>query len=260
MGDAKRRQISDADFLKTQPECVYCGQSPSTIEHFPPRAFFENRIWPEGFRFASCTECNAKTRHEDQVVSFLAGLRLQDGPWDAQTLRLFEGIKNNRPDVCEEWFDKISRNELRRRLRTAFGPEQGDKWRRRGLSIIHYGPMTHQCFKIFGLKLMTTLYFKHFGRRCDGVAFARHQSMIDQKASIEAALELAPQLTLTSRNNRSLSGQFVYRFAEESTEGALFVVAQLGPQLGYVGHAFSKSFWEGREGAARWQKIDRRVL
>jgi hypothetical protein len=66
--------MGSASFIKAHPVCAFCGGSTpaTTVEHCPPRAMFQNRLWPEGFEFPACDVCNDGTRDDDVLIAMLA--------------------------------------------------------------------------------------------------------------------------------------------------------------------------------------------
>ncbi len=242
MGERKRKQVNDQEFRRQNPWCAYCGAQATTVDHFPPRAAFRGRQWPEGYRFASCDSCNSGTSHDELVVSSLVRLRLRDAGHDDYTSKLLQAVKNNRPDVIEEWRVPATRNETREIFRRSFGPDIGDALRRKGYEMVTYGDKTRACIQSFGEKLLRALYFKHVGLRMDGLGECVPLSLIEDRDAIRIAAGHAPFLQHTSRGQVSLSDQFVYRFNASQKPGVIFILAQLGDQLGYMGHGFSKEF------------------
>ena len=242
MGEKNRKQVNDRAFREMYPTCAYCGKPTQTVDHFPPRAAFRNRDWPDEYRFPSCVECNSSTSQSEQVVSALVRMRLDGAMDDEYTLKLLKGIKNNQRDVMGEWFAPISRNEIRRSFRSSFGPEMGDELRRRGFNMISYGPKTQAAIEIFGIKLALALYYKHFERHADGPVFCLPLSAIRNREALRTAADHAPFVQHTTHRTVSLSDQFVYRYNASSDLGVLFVIVQLGPQLAFLCHAFSQGF------------------
>ena len=55
--------------------------------------------------------------------------------------KLFQGAKNNQPQVIAEWVS-LSRNEQKDALRNTFGRDAGDNLRRLGWITINLGPLT----------------------------------------------------------------------------------------------------------------------
>jgi hypothetical protein len=174
----------------------------------------------------------------------MAKLPLEEKPNVDSQLRLLQGVQNNRPDIIAEWQGNETRNEIKRRMRATFGQADGDELRRRGLTLITYGKKTEECLGIFGKKLLRALYFKHVGRSLDGPVYCHYGSVLENREAIEIACRYAPNFHQTQRNNVSLSEQFFYRYQMLPGEGVFFAVAQMGDQLSYFGHAFSKAFYE----------------
>jgi hypothetical protein len=245
MGEAKRRQISDKDFLKKHPDCAYCGAPSASLDHCPPRALFKQRHWPEGYRFPCCIDCNNSARFDELAVAciarFTALTDIQPLPSN-ESVKLLTGLSNNRPDVVSEWFPRQTRNEVKRELRALCGEFGGDIARRNGFDVMTIGPKTRNCLENFGSKLLRALYYHHVGRRADGEVFSAFCSTIRNREMVEAVLAIAPILQNTERCNKSLSDQFVYRFNVSQEHGVFVAVVQIGAQVGYFGAVFSSEF------------------
>ena len=71
MGNKKRRKEK---FLLGHPWCCFCGGNTPSVEwdHFPSRAIFDDRKWPEGFVFPACSPCNSFSRRAESVIAFLS--------------------------------------------------------------------------------------------------------------------------------------------------------------------------------------------
>lgn len=71
MGMEKRRRDK---FYADHPLCIFCGGTKSieSVEHCPPRALFSNKVWPKGFEFPACLDCNNGSSDQDLLVSLLA--------------------------------------------------------------------------------------------------------------------------------------------------------------------------------------------
>jgi 5-methylcytosine-specific restriction endonuclease McrA len=72
MGETRRReaaeQISKERFLADNPLCLYCGRPSEEPDHVPPRAYFHNRQWADGYWFPACASCNRATSQSEQGV------------------------------------------------------------------------------------------------------------------------------------------------------------------------------------------------
>lgn len=87
------------EFIANHPRCCFCGARRATQErdHVPPRALFEKKIWPEGYTFPACEECNRGSRLIDQLAAFLARLSISTETDHEEFEKYHAGIKNNAP-------------------------------------------------------------------------------------------------------------------------------------------------------------------
>lgn len=246
MGEAKRKQKRRAAFLTLHPMCVYCGRSASTTDHCPPRCFFEQRQWPATYEFPSCEQCNSEARLDEQALAVLIRSRLTDTPTEISQReweKLVDGIKNNQPHLLAEWMN-VTRNELKRNLRTAFGRTEGDRLRNQGWGVVNVGTITQELITRFSVKLGKALYYKHNSAILDGVIYAHHIDLTRKNATPEYfndILRLAPSLALVERNRQSLSDQFTYRFNSNAEAQVMYAIVQFGDQFVFQIIALGKS-------------------
>ena len=234
MGEAKQKLNRRQIFLKTHPDCVYCGAGATTSDHCPPRSFFHGRHWPETYEFPACAPCNEGARLDEQALAVLTRSKLTETgnkadreEWEG----LVHGVKNNQPHVVAEW-QSFSRNEVKRHLRRVFGSE-GDLRRREGWGIIHLGPLTQTMMTRFMIKLAKALYYRHNNHIFDGVIYTHHIDRMSQNANPEyfqSILGMAPALPEIERNRKSLTSQFDYRFNHSPEHRVLYAVVQFSEQ------------------------------
>ena len=235
MGEAKRRRIRWLEHLRTHPLCVYCGLPATAFDHCPPRSFFQARQWPETYEFSACNFCNASSRLDEQALAALIRVRLtKTGEISDQVEceKLMQGVKNNQPLVVAEW-NNISRNEIRRGLRLAFGDE-GDKRRQEGWGLINMGVITKEIINRFMMKLGKALYYRHNNHVLDGVLRVYHIDLISRDSDrnyIGKILKMAPEYPIIERNKKLLVDQFIYRFNHSPEHGAMHAVVQFGEQF-----------------------------
>jgi len=68
------RQSRRKAFFAAHPHCIFCGGTypASEFDEVPPRALFQGRVWPEGYRFPACVSCNNGSHKADEFLTFLA--------------------------------------------------------------------------------------------------------------------------------------------------------------------------------------------
>ena len=236
MGEAKRKENRRSEFLRLHPACVYCGRPALTTDHCPPRCFFERRLWPETYEFPACEPCNAEARLDEQALAVLIRSKLTETPSELSQReweRLVDGVRNNQPNVLAEW-GNVTRNEVRRDLRTAFGRERGDLLRGRGWGVANIGPLTQAMITRFMVKLSKALYYRHNAAVFDGILYVNHIDITHRDATPEyfnGILRMAPALASVERNKQALSEQFIYRFNHNAEAQVMYAVVQFGDQF-----------------------------
>jgi hypothetical protein len=235
MGEAKLKSQRRQQFLTSHPCCIYCGSQATTIDHCPPKCFFEGRHWPEGYEFPSCGECNAGARLDEQALAVLIRSRLIEHRNEASRLeweKLVRGAQNNQPEILAEW-RSLSRNEVRRSLREVFGPD-GDLFRKQGWNVARIGPKTEALINRFMVKLAKALFYRHNSAVFDGVVYVSHINLILRDSPgeyVQSILKMAPALPAIQRNNKPLLDQFIYRFNHSPEHRVMYAVVQFSEQF-----------------------------
>src|SRR5437763_1066447 len=104
MGQARQKSRNLASLLKGEARCIYCDNTPTTIEHMPPITMFRERSRPNGMEFAACDDCNRGTSGADIVAAFYARLSQSDNPaMLAEAIGLRRKMKQVAPGVSEEF-------------------------------------------------------------------------------------------------------------------------------------------------------------
>ena len=203
----KRRRITQ-DFLKAHPTCCFCGGHTisETIDHIPARSMFENKIWPEGYEFPACKQCQSLTRQSEQVINVLSRFYPDSGSDSAkeEMLKYLQGVNNNR-------FDAL--------LAMQASSENYSKY---PTAINVADPTIKKDLNLFSIKLACALHYKHTKSIIpkNGAIFsdmytniAVFENTIDQR--IFENLTIVPKI---SRQNKDLSDQFYYQ-GELFTDG-----------------------------------------
>jgi hypothetical protein len=249
MGAARHKKTKREQLLEDHPWCIYCGEPATTTDHCPPRCFFKDRVWPETYEFPACEPCNASARHDEQALAVIvraSALSLPSPEWK----NLFQGAKNNQPEVIAEWVS-LSRNERKDALRSTFGRDAGDNLRRLGWSMINLGPLTTAMITRFMIKLAKALYFKYVKVPLDGVVYVTHINAAHKDTTPEfmnSILSIAPALPVIQRNKTSLIDQFIYRSNHNVEHGFMYAVVQFDEQFIFQLIAVSKAFASSLDG------------
>lgn len=196
------------------PPCVYCGGRAVELDHFPPTAFFDGNIWPEGYLFPSCSACNNNSSLHDLIVAVLVrvGPGVENSPeafnrWG----QLFQRLVRLHPKVAREMFESDAAVKGRQSVREKFGES---------LSSIHVPPLAQLAIAIFAAKLTKALHYIHSGKRLAEGSSIRfrwysNQSLFegDGRTIPEG---LAAKLGISGpikREGRNLKDQFDYNYA-----------------------------------------------
>ena len=95
MGAAKLKREA---FYRAHPLCCFCGggAAATTEEHCPSKSTFQDKVWPEGFTFPSCAECNAGSSDSDVMIAVLGRMSaaVPNAGWaDGHTLGLMRNAR-----------------------------------------------------------------------------------------------------------------------------------------------------------------------
>lgn len=246
--EAKFKQYSRAELLRQHPWCCYCGARATTTDHCPPRALFYGRRWPEGYEFPACEPCNQEGRRYEQIVAVLAkATSARDDRADEKEYvrKILSGLRNNQPEIIEEWNRMNSRNDQRKAFRRVFGPK-GDALRRYGHGLVSIGPHSQVALTQFGAKLGKALFYKHTGKLLDGkvwVLALNAANPEDVIPALDEMLKIAPIVSTSVRSGAPLYDQFIYRFnCSAGDEPILYAVVRFSGQLLYQLAAVSTRF------------------
>ncbi|WP_143272015.1 hypothetical protein [Azospirillum brasilense] len=246
MGEKKARQSRTKRLIAEHPWCIYCGAPATTTDHFPPRCFFRRRNWPEGYEFPSCSDCNSQARNDEQALAVLLRSDTFEeitGADEEEWKRLARGLKNNAPEIINEWTE-YSGAKRKRQFREAFG-SKGDQLRHEGWGLVNIGPKTDAAIERIMIKTSKSIYYKHTGKIFNGILYLKRFNTLfakDLPSFLDSILEHAPQLVETKRNNVSLSDQFMYRINYSSEHEAMYAVVRYSRQFLFAAIALGREF------------------
>ena len=195
-----------------------------TVEHAPPRAYFQDKYRLKGLEFPACKRCNEGSAKLDQVASWFAltmsGI-FSDLEDDGYWRKLSEGVANNSPDALSYlgvdnakaayWSvegsltEKYYRAKIDRRLFTEFL----NPWAAKQGFALWY----HHCSRPLG---------------CGAKVWTRWQTneQLLKGGLPREVVDLCPKLNFLRQGVLESSDQFMYRYATNLDEGlALFVLA-----------------------------------
>lgn len=208
--------------------CCFCGGlTPATEEdHFPSRALFLERVWPEGYAFPACEKCNHVTQRDESIVALLSRVRGGEvTPAARAELRnCMAAVRRYFPGLLENMKPRTHRElrDARKKYGLTLQPGQAstdlpiyrttdDRMRRAVLN--------------FGCKLGLALYYKHVGNAlpAQGAVALRWYSnlQVEMDAIPRELATVLPLFPKLERGRKSLSDQFFYRIgiAEENRIG-----------------------------------------
>jgi hypothetical protein len=223
VGDAKRRSRSRAEILARETRCVYCANTPASLEHMPPRVMFTSKYRPSGMEYACCSECNRGTSAADLVASFLARLSQGYTPdatllTEAMTLR--GKIAQMAPGILEELFRPEKQSHILSR--------GSDGIIKPYIKFNADGPLAKTYLTVFSAKLGMALYREHIGQSLPltGGVYTLFflNAGLAQKTG-DAILEKLPVFDTLVQGRINVLDQFAYRF---NTDKRTIVAALAG--------------------------------
>jgi hypothetical protein len=209
--------------------CCFCGGGTPAeeIDHFPSRAIFDDRQWPEGFVFPACSSCNRISRHPESIISFLSRLHThkEDENHKKSIERCLKSIARNYSGLLEEM--KPSTRQARKAVRH-YNLDKPENTLYSDLPLLSFGsPRIDEAITIFGVKLILALYYKHLGRilpETGGIALKWYTNLqvVDGEIPEEVENSLLGY-SLIRRCNTNLEDQFFYKFGKTEEHSAVFV-------------------------------------
>jgi hypothetical protein len=238
--NARRRER----FFRQHPNCCFCGGIVTAEEedHFPSRALFLGRRWPEGYVFPACCNCNHVTARDELLVAWLSRTRdhvEHDPTRRAELEKLFAEIPRFFPGLLEG-MRRITHRELR------------DARKKMGLTTLPPGVAStdlpllsvkderfHDAALNFGRKLGLALYYKHTGKalpKVGGVAVRWYSNIQIENDEIPRQLEaVLPHFPKLQRAQQNLSDQFFYRIGVQTDMNLATYLAIFRKSFGILG-------------------------
>jgi hypothetical protein len=238
MGQSKRRK--DAIFQK-QSTCIFCGGSSlaTTIEHCPPRAMFQEKVWPEGFEFPACSTCNNGSSDQDLLVAMLARCGLDDkGNGDGRLPGVMAAVHQQFPSLIEKMLPSASEaRKMNREL--GISPSAGETHQE--ASPVKVTEEMHEAIEVFSSKLAKGIFFLETGRvfPTEGKLALNWFSNIGLvQDGYYKVFELLAGVSGVSknveRNRQPLTDQFTYKFSPVTDADMFLLQAQFGRAFGLV--------------------------
>ena len=253
MGQAARHRRK---FLGVHTRCAFCGgDAPETsIEHCPPRAMFQDHLWPEGFEFPACQKCNHGTSDADLLVAMLARMDPFEnkGNRDGKSFGLMKAVNIQFPGLFEKMMPTAS--EARRQNRELKVQPTPGQTHQEAAHSIKVPREFHDAVSILGSKLAKGIYYRDAGAIFpkDGCLlmnwFSNEQLARDGKYEVFDVLKglagVAPPLV---RAKKYLNDQFEYKLSLSPDKKIMVVQARFGNSFGLA--AFGSTVVGHLEGA-----------
>lgn len=237
MREAKRKSLTRAAILATEPSCIYCAGPPESLEHMPPRAMFRSRERPSGMEYAACDSCNNGTRGSDAVACLMARLHPdhRQGSWQVEEMRRFlSAIDAYAPGVREEM-------SLPSKVQHGWLTRPGSGLLQRMVSIRADGPRVKAHLGTFGAKLAMALFREHVGLALplSGAVwcqFALNAGMTQKR--LDERVRILPLDETLRQGRKAVSNQFFYRY---NCDGRTIIAAVVQFQRGLWYTLFASS-------------------
>jgi hypothetical protein len=228
MGNRKKLREK---FFAEHPSCCFCGGAARAVEedHFPSRALFDDRQWPEGYVFPACKSCNRVSRREETVIAFLS--RLYSGEFNNGYNSDFEkysrSIEREHPGLLSEML--LSPRQARDAIKKYnINVPEGHAKATIPLLGVNNNVMNDAVI-MFGRKLLLALYYKHAGvplSKTGGIAIQWYTNLEASSSEIPSGFEtILSGMPELKRCNTSLTSQFSYKYCLTKCKGgAAFLV------------------------------------
>jgi hypothetical protein len=226
----QRRRLSK--FLSEHPNCCYCGgTTPATTQdHFPPRAVFVGRQWPEGYVYPACNRCNGDAAEDEAIITLLSRMypSADTEAGQREVINLMRAVAEQHPDLYHSLMP--SANSVRRWLRRN-GMQLGPGMTTRDVPILSLEhPRITEAVDRFATKLFCSLYYQHLNRvlgPAGGMVFRwfTNAQDMDELLPQDVVGSLLSNFPTLTRQNTSLHEQFFYKFgiASDVHAGAFLV-------------------------------------
>lgn len=226
MGNNKRRKQK---FFSEHSKCCFCGGDTPAVEqdHFPSRAIFDDRQWPEGFAFPACSSCNRLSSRPEVIISFLSRVHAKEEneKHALATEKSLMAIDDKYPGLIKEM--KLSSRQLREAAKK-YGLKKTDGTSYSEMPLLSLdSPIIDEAVTIFGVKLMLALYYRHLGvplPATGGIALKWYTNLqIFNEEIPEQVMSSLNGFSVTKRCNTNLQDQFFYKYGISENHGAGFI-------------------------------------
>lgn len=206
-------------FFRTHPACCFCGGVVPAVEedHFPSRALFRERVWPEGYAFPACAKCNRATSGDELLVAMLSRTRggKEDAAAKAELGRYIAAVREDFPGLLDAMQPRTHREYRNARKKHGLVLQPGKVSTDLPIFLLS-DPRIQNAVRNFAQKLGLALYYKHAGiplPKTGGVAARWYSNLQVERDAIPRELaEVLPEFPKLSRGQVELTDKFFYRW------------------------------------------------
>ncbi|MFZ5666896.1 MAG: hypothetical protein ACOY7L_16915 [Pseudomonadota bacterium] len=216
MGEAKNKSRKRDEILEGENRCIYCDNSPDSVEHMPPRSIFDNGGRPSGLEFASCSTCNYSSRASDAAASFLARVSPEHKASPEvirRASKILSTLSYIAPGFIREIFDPNKSEEVWAKGRSnIYGKMQ---------KITLDGPITTSLMQAFGAKLGMAPFREHTGNPIpmEAKVFVQHYFNSGlYRGEVENILSILPAFGQLTQGKKTSGRTFNYRYNTDKRE------------------------------------------
>ncbi len=235
-------KIRRKQFFLANPKCVFCGGHTiaTTIEHCPPKSMFDNKEWPEGFEFPSCSKCNHGTSDHDLIVAWMARVDFTDqsSEIDQRTEGLLKLVNHQNPRMIKKMLPSVIEARRTNRL-LGITPPQGKTHTETG--VINITLEMTNAIHIFSKKLAKGIYYMHSLKifpndGCLMLGWFTNVEFVKTSGFIPFDLikDLSGTVPSILRNGKSLDSKFSYKFSISEKSDLFVLQAMFGNSFGLV--------------------------
>ena len=239
MGAAARHRRA---FLADNPRCIFCGGNAdaTSIEHCPPRSMFQFRLWPEGFEFPSCEQCNQGTGDYDLLVAMLARMDPFElkGNRDGKQIGLMLAANKQFPGLIKKMMPSAS--EARRHNR-AFGITPAPGQTHQEVSPVNVPREFHHAVCVLAIKLAKGIYYREKrsafpNEGCLLLSWFTNTEILRKGRFVVFDLlkDIAGTAPILHRGHAYLNDQFEYKLSISAEKGLFALQAKFGNAFGFV--------------------------
>jgi hypothetical protein len=234
---ARRRK-----FFAEHPFCCFCGGKTPAVEedHFPSRALFRERVWPEGYAFPACVRCNRATSADELIVAVMSRLRggQEDEKASAELRKCLAGVRREFPGLLEAMRPRTHREFRNARKKYGISLQPGQVSTDLPIMLLT-DPRISDAVRNFAQKLGLALYYKHAGvplPRTGAVAARWYSNLQVEADQIPRDLaDVLPTFPKLARGERELTDQFFYRVGLTDTKTMGTFLAMFRQSFAIVG-------------------------